>query len=131
MSTNVKGTVKRTFETKQVSDKFSKQELAIETDGKYPQVLLLEASGDRIALLNGLSVGDQVSAEIDLRGREWKNNNGEIKYFTTLSIYKLERTSQAQQSSGNTSSRNNDQDDIPFGSCSLALEPSPIARVLR
>lgn len=93
----IKGTVRSVGETKQVSDRFSKRAVIVETadNPKYPQVLELEASNDRCSLLDSVGAGDSVSAEIDIRGREWRSPSGDVKYFTTLSIYKIEVTTKA------------------------------------
>jgi hypothetical protein len=90
---DVTGTIKKLFETKQVSDKFSKREFVVETkDGRYPQTVLFQASNDRISQLNGMQLGEEVKVSFDLRGREWKSPSGEVKFFNTLEAWKIERT---------------------------------------
>jgi hypothetical protein len=128
MSMSVKGNIKRILDTRVISEKFSVREFDIETTDRYPQVLRMQASNDRIALLNGLGVGDSVNVELNLRGREWTGNDGVTKVFNTLDAWKVERVGSAQ-GSGNTGG--GDQDPIPFASCDISLEPSPIAKVLR
>ncbi len=96
MSTSyiIKGTIRVIGATKQVSEKFSKREIVLDVeDGKYPQVVALEAHGDRCALLDTFRIGDEVSADCNLRGREWKSPSGEIKYFNTIVVWKIEATS--------------------------------------
>jgi hypothetical protein len=43
-------------------------------------------------MLDNLSVGSEVIAHINLRGREWKNPEGEVKYFNTIECWKLDVT---------------------------------------
>jgi hypothetical protein len=131
MSMSVKGNIKRILDTRVISEKFSVREFDIETTDRYPQVLRMQASNDRIALLNGLGVGDSVNVELNLRGREWTGNDGVTKVFNTLDAWKVERTGAAQSGSSSGSAGGGDQDMIPFASCDISLEPSPIAKVLR
>lgn len=109
MANELKCTVKYVLDTKVITEKFSKRSLVVEVeDGKYPQVLEFEATGDKIALLDGLNPGDKVTITWDLRGREKKNNDGA---FNSLNIWKLNVDSKAQRSS---SGSGGSQDSIPF-----------------
>ena len=80
------------FETKQVSERFSKREFVVElTDNpKYPQTVLFQLTGDRCAILDDFKVGDAVMVEFSLRGREWRSPQGETKYFNSLDVWKVE-----------------------------------------
>ena len=110
------------FETKQVSERFSKREFVLEMSDnpKYVQTVLFQLTGDRCAQLDGMNVGDQVVVEFSLRGREWRSPSGETKYFNSLDVWKIEP---ARASSGRRSSnsRGNDPRDIP----PPAFEPRP------
>lgn len=148
MGYELNGTIIKMFETKQVSERFSKREFVVETadNPKYPQTILLTATGDRMAQLDGFGVGDSVRVEFSIRGRAWQGN-AETKYFTTLDVWRVEsagpRVTQRTDRGGvrndpappadppNTGGGDMPEDDIPFASCSIAHEPSPIARVLR
>lgn len=133
MSMNIKGSIKRILDTRQVSDKFSVREFDIETTGdKYPQVLRLQVTNDRIAMINGLSVGDEVSIDINLRGREWTGKDGVTKVFNSIDAWKVQRTSAGSvHADPDGAVPSVPQDEIPFVSCSLSDDPSPIARSLR
>jgi hypothetical protein len=80
------------FETKQVSERFSKREFVVELadNPKYPQVVLFQLTGDRCSQLDGMRVGDEVRIEFSLRGREWRSPSGELKYFNSLDVWKVE-----------------------------------------
>ena len=101
------------FETKQVSERFSKREFVVEMidNPKYPQVVLFQLTGDRCTQLDGLNVGDQVAIEFSLRGREWRSPSGELKYFNSLDVWRVE----SRNASANTGSRRNGRapDDVP------------------
>jgi single-stranded DNA-binding protein len=92
MAMEASGKLHLIYETKQVSERFSKREFVVEmTDNpKYPQTVLFQLTGDRCAMLDGLNVGDQVSIEFSLRGREWRNPQGEVKYFNSLDVWRVE-----------------------------------------
>jgi hypothetical protein len=80
------------FETKQVSERFTKREFVVEMadSPKYPQMVLFQLTGDRCSQLDGMNVGDDVRIEFSLRGREWKSPSGEVKYFNSLDVWKIE-----------------------------------------
>jgi hypothetical protein len=79
------------FDTKQISDRFSKREFVVElSDNKYPQTVLFQLTGDRCSQLDQFAVGDQVRVEFSLRGREWRSPSGELKYFNSLDVWRVE-----------------------------------------
>jgi hypothetical protein len=109
MAIEIKATVKYLLDTKQITEKFSKRSVVVEVpDGKYPQTLELEATGDRIAQLDVLSPGDVVTFHVNLRGREKKNQDGA---FNSLDIWKL--TVDAKAAKPNSPAFG-DQNSIPF-----------------
>lgn len=81
-------------DTKQVSEKFSKREFVVEVpDGKYPQFLQFQLTGDRCDAIADFHVGDQLRVTFNLRGREWNDPKGGVKYFNTLDVWKVENIS--------------------------------------
>jgi len=92
MGMEATGKLHTIFETKQVSERFTKREFVIELadNPKYPQVVLFQLTGDRCNQLDDMKVGDQVRIEFSLRGREWKSPKGEVKYFNSLDVWKIE-----------------------------------------
>lgn len=80
------------FDTKQVSERFTKREFVVELadNPKYPQVVLFQLTGDRCAQLDGMRVGESVRIEFSLRGREWRNPQGDVKYFNSLDVWRVE-----------------------------------------
>jgi single-stranded DNA-binding protein len=80
------------FDTKQVSERFTKREFVVEIadNPKYPQMVMFQLSGDRCAQLDEFRIGDQIRIEFSLRGREWKSPTGEVKYFNSLDVWKVE-----------------------------------------
>lgn len=91
MAMEVTGKLRAIFDTKQVSERFTKRELVLELiDGKYPQSVLFQLTGDRCAALDQFQVGDEVRLEFNLRGREWRSPQGEVKYFNSLDVWRIE-----------------------------------------
>jgi single-stranded DNA-binding protein len=91
MAMEATGRLHTIFDTKQVSERFSKREFVVEMSDnpKYPQTVLFQLTGDRCTQLDGLNVGDQVSIEFSLRGREWKSPSGDVKYFNSLDVWQI------------------------------------------
>lgn len=100
MGIETTGKLHTIFDTKQVSERFTKREFVIElTDSKYPQHVLFQLTGDRCSQLDGLKVGDEVRIEFSLRGREWKSPSGEVKYFNSLDVWQIEASNGRARSS--------------------------------
>ena len=118
MGYELNGKIARIFETKQVSERFSKREFVVETadNPKYPQSVLVQATGDRCAQLDDVSEGDNVRVEFSIRGREWHSPSGEVKYFVSLDCWKVERVGQkrAEPSSSSPPAAAATEDDCPF-----------------
>lgn len=116
-SIKLSGKVIVVFETKQISDRFSKREFVVRTDpdGKYPQEIMLQITNDKVSQLDTVNVGDSVTCDVNIRGREWKSPAGEVKYFTTLEAWRVEVTGAAGVGrGGKVDPYGNVEDDIPF-----------------
>ena len=124
MSIQVSGRLHAIFETKQVTDRFSKREFVLELSDKsqYPQYVLFQLTGDRVAAIDGFKPGEQVRVDFSLRGREWTSKQGEVKYFNSLDVWTVE----AEGASGGGRGKTRDDeppvpthepvfdDDVPF-----------------
>jgi hypothetical protein len=98
MAMEATGKLRAIFDTKLVSERFTKREFVLElVDGKYPQTVLFQLTGDRCANLDSFQVGDEVRLEFNLRGREWKNPQGEVKYFNSLDVWRIEAARERQR----------------------------------
>lgn len=114
---NITGTLHVKGDTKQVTQKFKKRDLVLETldNPTYPQYPLLQLSQDKCSLLDEFSVGDNIQVHFNVRGREWTSPQGEVKYFTTLDVWKIDRVG-AQEPEPEMDLNHNDDvdDDLPF-----------------
>ncbi len=87
----VKGKIKFIGSTQQVSDKFSKREIVVTTDEQFPQHISIEFNQDKCAILDKYSVGENVEVGINLRGREWTDPQGLIKYFNSIQGWNIKK----------------------------------------
>ena len=96
----VQGTVKLIDETKTFGAKgFKKRELVVTTEEQYPQHIMIEFVQDKCDLLNTFTPGQRVKVGINLRGREWENPQGEIKYFNSIQGWKIDALDNAHPGS--------------------------------
>ena len=97
----IQGRIKTIFAPETVGQNgFQKRDLVITTEEQYPNDILIQFTQQRCDLLNNLKVGQNVRVHFNLRGREWTNQQGEVKYFNTIEGWKIEliqTTNVAQQ----------------------------------
>lgn len=86
----VTGKIKMIDQTKEVgSAGFKKRDVVVTTDEQYPQHILVQFVQDKCDLLNTFQVGEAVKIDINLRGREWTNPQGETVYFNTIQGWRI------------------------------------------
>jgi hypothetical protein len=119
--TKLTGNVHLVADTQQKSEKFKSRELVLKTGGDYPQFILVQFTQDKCELLNNLKIGDFVSVNYNIRGREWANpTTGEIKYFNSIEGWSIELKSNMSNDEKTFGAINkksvldNDNDDLPF-----------------
>ena len=85
------GTIKQIGQTKEFGAKgFTKRELVVITKDQYPQNILVEFVKDKCSLLDTFKTGDDIKVFINLRGREWTNDKGQVKYFNSIQGWKIQ-----------------------------------------
>lgn len=87
----VTGKIKVINAEQQVSAAFKKRELVVSTEEQYPQFISINFVQDKCDLLNNYNTGDAVKVAINLRGREWTNPQGEVKYFNDIQGWRIEK----------------------------------------
>ena len=131
----VTGKIKMIDQTKEVgSAGFKKRDVVVTTDEQYPQHILVQFVQDKCDLLNSYQVGDAVKIDINLRGREWTNPQGETVYFNTIQGWRIAKhtvqsptqeyhsnhptnmpsQNQAQPMPPATNTNQEEPDDLPF-----------------
>ena len=84
------GSLKVIKETVQVTEKFSKREFVVTTKDDYPQEISFQLAQDKCSLLDSFGLGKEIEVSFNLRGREWTDPQGEVKYFNTLDAWRIE-----------------------------------------
>lgn len=57
---------------------------------QYENILPLEVSGDKCSELDQFRIGDVITVSFALQGREWTNQDGQVKRMVSIRCYKLE-----------------------------------------
>jgi hypothetical protein len=117
MALETSGKLYKLFDTQQVTDKFTKREFVVELGGKRPQHVLFQLTGKHCADLDAFHEGDAVHIEFSLRGREWTSRQGDVKYFNSLEVLKLEPASAEAGSAGKDGTAPpplDDSEEVPF-----------------
>ncbi len=92
----ITGIIRKIKDTEQVSESFCKREVWVHlADLKYPQVIPVEFTQTRAALLNGFSVDQEVTITFDFRGRVWQD-----KCFVTLNGFEIKPSKASEPYSG-------------------------------
>lgn len=121
----VQGKIKVIGETQSFgSNGFRKREVVVTTDEQYPQHISIEFLQDKTDLLDSFNVGQDVKININLRGREWTNPQGETKYFNSINGWRIEAVQAgesemppvppAEAFAPASDLNNEDHDDLPF-----------------
>ena len=88
----LQGTIKMIDETKTYgTNGFRKREMVLTTEEQYPQHIMIEFIQEKTDLLNNFEPGQQVKISINIRGREWTNPQGEVKYFNSINGWRIEK----------------------------------------
>ena len=88
----LKGTVKRISDIQTFASGFQKREMVLLTEEQYPQPINIEFLQDKADLLNTLKEGDSVTVSINIGGREWTSPQGDVKYFNSITGWRIEKS---------------------------------------
>jgi single-strand DNA-binding protein len=109
----LKGTIKKIFDTQTFGSGFTKREFVVTTDGEYPQPIRFQVVKDKVAMLDKLREGERVVVKFDLRGNEYKD-----RFYVDLNAWKIDREDGAQDAPPLDHEPdfigNEDEDDMPF-----------------
>jgi hypothetical protein len=84
-------------ETIQRTEKFAVREFVVEVteqgkDKTYSQLIKIQATNERTAVLDDINIGAEVKVHFNLRGSKWEKD-GKTSYFTNLDAWKIEKLS--------------------------------------
>lgn len=93
------GTLKVKNAEVRVSDKFKKREFVVDDkpNDQYPNPVQFQLTQDRTALIESIAEGEEITVHFLLKGREWKNPQGEIKFFNSLDAFRIEKITRTSQ----------------------------------
>jgi hypothetical protein len=105
----ITGTVHHIGQTEVISDKFSKRLLVVATEDKFNNLTPIEFTKEKTGLLDGLRIGQSVSVEINLGGREYSG-----KYYPSITGWKLTAGQSAPPQAVSAPVEDIDADMLPF-----------------
>ncbi len=76
--------------TSKAGNEWSKQEFIIETQDQFPKKVCFTLFGDKVSILNGISVGDNINVAFNLESREF---NG--RWFHNINAWRINAANNA------------------------------------
>jgi len=100
MSNQLTGVLREIYEEKQPSATFTTREFVVTVPGQYEQHITLQCTQGRTALLDNLSVGDTVTVDYNLQGKQYTKKDGSgVAYFNSLVAWKIVKQGASQSAS--------------------------------
>ena len=88
----ITATIKRIKPVQTVgTNNFKVQEIHVATEEEYTQILAIQFTQDKIALLANFKEGDKVSIDVKLRGREVIKDGQEPQVYNSINGWKIEK----------------------------------------
>jgi len=95
----IEARIEKILDEQVISDRFRKREFVVQTKEQYPQTLCFEFTQDKTSVLDAYQMGQEVSVEFNIRGREWTPpQGGATRYYTTLQAWRMSPLEQNAQS---------------------------------
>lgn len=88
----LQGTIKKIGDLQTFTSGFQKRDMVLLTEEQYPQPINIEFLSDSSDLIDPYKEGDSVKVSINIRGREWTSPQGEIKYFNSITGWRIEKS---------------------------------------
>jgi len=114
---NIKGKLVEKFETVQITETFKKREFIIQENKnpEYPEYIKVELIQDKVSLLDSLNIGDEINVLINIKGRNWEDKDGNMKYFNSIQGWKIESENQnTTQEIPSENINQENEEDLPF-----------------
>lgn len=118
MKATIEGTVVLVKPLEVISDKFRKRTVRIAETGKYPSTLDVEAVNDNTGLADGLAPGQQIRAELNIKGKVYEKTNKAYPNMYIQSVQQLGNApapAAAPQAATPTGQEYTNQAENPFG----------------
>ena len=92
MNIEIKGQIVGINETEVKSEKFSKREFKVKTEGQYPEIFKIQVTNEKCPLLDKFKVDEYVNVHCNIKGREWTNpTTGAVSNFISLDCWRIEQ----------------------------------------
>lgn len=69
---------------------FEVRKFVVETYEKYPQKIELSLLGQNVDIIDPYQVGDEVSCNFNLNGKEAVGRDGETRYYNTVACWQIQ-----------------------------------------
>ena len=116
------GTLIESFPSQTFNKGFRKREFVVETGDKYPQKIMFQLVQEKCDLLDAYQVGDTLTIKFDIKGRDWADKLGTVKYFNSLEAWQVQGQKREKSS---VDSRSSDIDDDNFEGLDLPPQNKP------
>ena len=91
MNIEIKGQILEINQTEVKSEKFSKREFKVKTEGQYPEIFKIQVTNDKCNLLDKFKLNDEIIAHCNLNGRDWTNPSTQlVSNFISLDCWRIE-----------------------------------------
>lgn len=89
---NIDAKLLEKFDTQKITDSFQKREFVVEyaENPQYPEFIKFELIQTNCDQLDAHNIGDQLAISFNLKGRKWTDKAGEVKYFNSLQVWRIE-----------------------------------------
>lgn len=116
----ITGTLHRKEKAVSINEKLTKREFILKhaENPTYPEFLKFELVNSNCDQLDSFDLGDELSIEFNLKGREWTNPEGQIKCFNSLQAWRIQRHGAGPKTEPNPMPKEDDGSDktgdVPF-----------------
>lgn len=90
MAQTQKGKLHLILATEQVTEKFKKREFILEIGDQYKEFVKFQLVNDKCSLIEHFIEGQEVTVSYNLKGKPFKNKQGQDVYYTNLDAWKIE-----------------------------------------
>ena len=91
----LKGTIVEIYDEQILKNDFKKREFILkhDPDPKWPEFFKIEVVKDKTILLDKYKVGDEVTVDINLKGKKWQKGN-QSGYFNSIQAWRIQPSSE-------------------------------------
>jgi len=130
LSFRIRGSLYKKEEVQMISENFKKRVFVLEVydNPLYKDYLIFDLIQEKCSFIDGFNIGDFLIVDFNIKGREYKKEGYQNKYFITLQAWRVAKDETTATDPNNTNveinnqenssiegnSVNNEEDDLPF-----------------